>query len=513
MRSSDHPNEREELGSMGSLSGEQRGRDETSTAREGGERGLSMPSNSSDLTSFSSGQPYLEPDSRDPRVPTAPPRSSGHPSTTGEEGGGGSSPRGERYPPPQYDIASFSSSSMEARGPNSTYAVGKREPTSTTSWHVDPVPLVSDDAANPTKYPAGMSSDSSRLPPSLHPVSSDTGMEKPHQHHYLGGGGGGGLRPSTPPAFPSTFHAAEASPSIYPTATFVPPPEELITMGVTLEEYQRHAAEAEAIAAAQRQAAAEAHAIPYAPYWLISCLDVCGDKSLVLDAICCSCCLLSAHCESLLHPERVQNTMASNCNCPLAGCFVCLTCTAWIVATSASSFLAKDCFLCGCCMCGFPVVNIMTIVIRQWIRRRYGIRGFQTSSTPPISAFSIGEEAGPGVPRGGGSYDAGYRGMHRSGGGAMNGERGFSLSQDASITSNPESTHGNDVVTSSSSSSSSRLLYWGRQVGELCGDICCGLWCVWCALIQHHRELVYRRVYHGKVVFSNSRAMPAYTIR
>lgn len=363
------------------------------------------------------------------------------------------------------------------------------------SHSTDPVPLVSDEMANPIKMPwrngpPDTAAPSSSVPfyPSKLPLSPTAGWNRGGEasgEDDQGEEDGSGspslpysetIRPHDPP--PPTFSAA------YPIASYVPPPEELVTMGVTMEEYRRRTAEA-AAAAVDRE-----NGKLFAPHWLVSMANICNDAALVADAICCPCCLLAADTEAFLRPERVTDPMTVNCH-PLTaiGLTVTSLCTGSILGTVSVQLLEKAC-CCPGCVCMMPVVSIAAIVLRTFIRRRYHIRGCLASpgyTFLPASSF-------PGGGRGGGNV-AGPR----------------SDEQQEWSNANPSSTTAIHGVLQSNPVSSSPTMC--QRIGEVCADVCCGLWCVWCVMLQNHRELVYRKGYQGKIVFSCSRALPTYEIQ
>lgn len=367
--------------------------------------------------------------------------------------------------------------------------------------HVDPTPLVSDAMANPIKMPWG-SNNNNRTNNNARDTTTTTSSSVPSGVTFLPsstlppwkrGVEEGEEHPARAASLPFSKHTDPGSipppplpSSAYPMASYVPPPEELVTMGVTLEEYRRRAAEAEAEAIAQQNIKL------FAPHWLISMSNVCEDTALVVDAVCCPCCLLAADVQAFLQPHRVQDPMTVNCHLPTAiGLSLVSLCTGSILGI-ASVEIAQNAYCCPGCACVVPVMSVVAFIIRTCIRRRYHIRGFRAS---PDYTFVPASR----LP-GGGRSVMGEEGTRST-------SEGWQEQSNANARS--PSMHG--VVMSDPVSSSSPTIL--QRIGEVCGDVCCGIWCVWCVMIQNHRELVYRRGYQGKVVFSSSRAMTTYEIQ
>jgi len=410
-------------------------------------------------------------------------------STSSSDGFKASLPREDAYDGEGSCFRSGEAPPPHRTGSHTMYDVGdlpvpdrdERQVAERPKWlPVDPVPIVSDAIIDPIKVPWGTNAiPSAPLPPSLSAPSSAASPPLSYSIPTKLGEGErtrSGMSLGLPAARKATVGSA-TTPSAYPMASRIPPPEELVTIGVTLEEYRQQMAEA----AAEAEAARNRAALLFAPHWLTSATDCCSDFALLADAIIFPCCLVAAGAQAFLRPDRVQNPMTCNCHRPTAiGLTLCSFLNGTFCGTLSLELWGDACCCPGCC-CVVPVVSAVAFMVRFSIRRRYHIRGCRASSTYVfLSSPSSSSSQGNGEP---------------------------SIGQGSEC--QPLDLNTNTIHGVHPSSSVSTL----QKVGEVCGDAWCSVCCVWCVLMQNHRELVYRKGYHGKVVFSRSLAMPTYEIQ
>lgn len=298
--------------------------------------------------------------------------------------------------------------------------------------------------------------------PSYPPPLTATETREMSEEHQAG------MLPLPPPMFAENNEKLRSpvktsQPITFPQAIPVPQPEAMVTMGMTMEQYQQQRADGNVLSQPSGGPMARGatgdpaepvkttemrdeptvmfttpppifHVTPSVPTaWHASCLHPCADPRSCFDAMLCPCCLSAAHYDALFHEHRVQNANARNCNCPVAGGLCCLTCLVGglpMGLTIKSSAISCVCSAWAC----LPVVSIATFFFRRMIRKRFNIHGH--FSEPPV---------------------------HQSG----------------------------------------LQTCWEGTL-----DLFCSCFCLCCTLSQHHRELVHRGGYRGRVVFSRSDTIP-----
>lgn len=223
--------------------------------------------------------------------------------------------------------------------------------------------------------------------------------------------------------------------------------------------------------------------------WVTSFYDCCEFPQTNCDALFCSCCMLAAHYNAIRYPLEVQNTETRNFSgfaaFLISGLSVCCCTGVGVCAL----IIPEVAIPCACCY-GLPVVCFGTLAVRTRLRMRYNIHGQKKGTT-----FYGMDEENLWMPRERPQfYDPDSSVAPRM---SISGRRKQSMASTMDITAAPPLRQNVFAeIRTSHEKYPSKL--------DMFVDLFCSSFCVFCAIAQHHRELVYRGGYRGKVIISSS---------